>query len=729
METGKQRLRRMIRCAVWGVTAWGGLSGAAVAAPINLGTVGATGGAGSMGPAPVQSAPYQAPTKASLKATQPQSVISRHYIKHNVPPSGDYASVVKVAPSVANISPNGPGLMETQGLSIRGFQDGEYNVLFDGIPWGDSNDFTHHSTSYFMAHDLGQAQVDRGPGGASDIGYATFGGTIALQSKNPPRKASFNPYLTLGSFNTKLGGLQFNSGDIKEAGDASAFFDYQHLTSDGYLTNSGQRRQNMFFKLTKPVGDSSMLTFVAMYNQIHQNVPVGATKAQIALYGDNYGLSNDPTNQNYKGYNYDNINSDFEYLGLKSLLGNGWRLDNKVYTYSYNHKGFNGMDPNGTTPNGTYYGANDVPGEKMEMVYRSWGDILRMAKTTDTGVLKFGIWGDRQHNTRWKYTIDWTLGGALDPGVGYTGAVSGIPSAATEDYMHDTLTTVQPYVAYKWRALPGLTVTPGVKYAWFRRSLDATVNQTTGAPLNYSKTYTSALPALDLHYKVAPHWTAYAQAAKGYLAPNLNLFYTANPGASSVSPQTTWNYQIGTAWQTHRLSLGADVYYIDFNNKIGKRKLSPTDVQFYNQGGVVYKGFEAEATYYVGSGWSVYGNGSINSAKEKDSGQWIANAPKSTGAAGVIYNRNGVYGSLIDKYIGSSYGDSGQTHPLSSYNTADFSVGYTLRSPAAWLQQVRVNLQVNNLFDKRGIYAYAGGGDLYWTLPSRSYFLTLSAHI
>ncbi|HKJ07725.1 MAG TPA: TonB-dependent receptor plug domain-containing protein, partial [Gammaproteobacteria bacterium] len=371
----------MIKCAVWGVTAWGGLSGAAVAAPINLGTVGATGGAGNAAQTPVQSAPYQAPTKASLKATQPQSVISRHYIKNNVPATGDYASVVKVAPSVANISPDGPGLMETQGLSIRGFQDGEYNVLFDGIPWGDSNDFTHHSTSYFMAHDLGRAQVDRGPGGASDIGYATFGGTIALHSKKPPRKASFNPYLTLGSFNTKLGGLEFNSGDIKEAGDARAFFDYQHLTSDGYLTNSGQRRQNFFFKVTKPLGNSSMLSFVAMYNQVHQNVPVGATKAQIALYGDNYGLSLDPTNQNYKGYNYDSINSDFEYVGLKSFLGNGWRLDNKVYTYAYNHKGFNGMDPNGTTPNGTYYGANDVPGEKMEMVYRSWGDILRMAKT------------------------------------------------------------------------------------------------------------------------------------------------------------------------------------------------------------------------------------------------------------------------------------------------------------------------------------------------------------
>lgn len=116
------------------------------------------------------SAVTQAPTLTPLDVIQPTSVLSQYYIEHNVAPSANYDDVVKIAPSVYVVSPNGPGLAEAQGMSIRGFADGFFNVTFDGIPWGDSNDFTHHSTSYYMGHDLGSIAVDRGPGTAATLG-------------------------------------------------------------------------------------------------------------------------------------------------------------------------------------------------------------------------------------------------------------------------------------------------------------------------------------------------------------------------------------------------------------------------------------------------------------------------------------------------------------------------------------------------------------------------------
>ena len=97
-----------------------------------------------------QSATTQAPTLTPLDASQPTSVISQYFIQNNLPASSNYSDIIAISPSVQSIQPNGPGLMENQSLSIRGFQDGFYNVTFDGIPWNDANDFTHHSTSYFM---------------------------------------------------------------------------------------------------------------------------------------------------------------------------------------------------------------------------------------------------------------------------------------------------------------------------------------------------------------------------------------------------------------------------------------------------------------------------------------------------------------------------------------------------------------------------------------------------
>jgi iron complex outermembrane recepter protein len=145
---------------------------------------------------PRTSALVSAPTDSKLDARQPQSILSLQYISNNVVPTADYATIANLAPSVANVETNGPGLSEAKHTTIRGIDDGGYNVTFDGIPFGDYNTFTHHTTSYFPAKLLGQVVVDRGPGTASTIGNATFGGTMALYSKDPRTELSFLPTLS-----------------------------------------------------------------------------------------------------------------------------------------------------------------------------------------------------------------------------------------------------------------------------------------------------------------------------------------------------------------------------------------------------------------------------------------------------------------------------------------------------------------------------------------------------
>ncbi|MDE2043002.1 MAG: TonB-dependent receptor plug domain-containing protein, partial [Alphaproteobacteria bacterium] len=206
-----------------------------------------------------------------LDAVQPASVISADFIAKNLAPSGNYDEAIKFSPSVFDTAPNGPGLAESQNIAIRGFQDGQFNVTFDGIPWGDSNDFTHHTTSYFMAHDLGQITVDRGPGTAATIGEATFGGTVYILSKAPDEHFSLNPYISYGSFNTFNAGVELDSGAMTPSG-TRLMIDGEFLTSDGYLTNEGLRRQNIYGKLVQPIGSAFTLTVAGMYNHLHQNI-------------------------------------------------------------------------------------------------------------------------------------------------------------------------------------------------------------------------------------------------------------------------------------------------------------------------------------------------------------------------------------------------------------------------------------------------------------------------
>jgi len=673
-----------------------------------------------------------APTQGSMVATEPQSVIGSLYLQENIAPTGDYTDAAAISPSVYTVTPNGSGLMESAVVSIRGFQDGQYNVTFDGIPWMDSNDFTHHSTSYFTNQETGSVTVDRGPGTASTLGNATFGGTITVDSINPRKQFGISPYFSLGSWGTAVEGVRIDTGSFTGSG-TSAVINLQNSDSDGYLTYAGQRRQSVFAKVVQPLGDNTTLTFAAMANKLNQYVPFGATKAQIAEYGVNYGLNNDPTSQAYYRYNQDKINTNLGYVGLHSAF-DGWTIDNKAYTYGYNHFGFNGEDPNGETPNGTFYSATDVPGQHMRNTNRSWGDILRLGKELGPGEVRTGVWYDHQDDIRWLYEFDDTTN-QLNPVV--TPGAPTLQLAAADRRMNDTLVTIQPYLEYQWNLTDNAYFIGGVKYNDFKRSIDAPVNQKTGTPLTYSKTWNATLPSASFHYAFSSSWTAYAQWAKGYLAPNLNLLYVPNPAVSdsAVAPEKTTNWQLGTTWTNDNLTLSGDVYKIDFNNFVQKHNVGGIS-EFYNGGGVHYTGLELEGTYMVGGGFSVYANGSLNRAIQTTDNAWNANTPHKTAALGLIYSNGPAYVSLVDKFVGKTYytANAEDDTPIGGYAVTNFTASYRFDPHLADVKDLKIGVQLNNIFDNTHINALAGttgadGTPLYFTIPARNFNFTITADL
>jgi iron complex outermembrane receptor protein len=693
--------------------------------------------------------PQSAPSQGSLVATQPQSIVGADFIQNNDSPAANYTDIMKFTPSVWTVDPNGPGLMETQSTSIRGFQDGQFNVTFDGIPWGDSNDFTHHSTSYFMAQDIGNVVVDRGPGNAGTVGDATFGGTVYVQSSDPKKTQGFTTLLSLGSFDTRLYGVRYDTGEVSDWGGTRAFISLKELSSDGYLTNANLDRSNAFLKVVQPVNDSTDITVVSNLNRLHQNPAVGATPDQLAQFGVNYGYNTNPASQGYFGYNLDRITTDYEYIGINSKVA-GWTFDNKLYTYAYYHDGFNGLDtggslpnggvdagdiPNGTVnPNGTP-NPNNVPGQQLTNNYRSVGDIFRVSHDFGPGEVQAGGWFDHQTNLRALYEIDFSNNDAYN----YDLAAGGTPeSPYTDRLQHNQLFSRQEYLQYLWHVIPDFDVTGGVKHVNFERDIVSPVNQGTELPLDYSQSWTRNLPSLDAHYKLADNWSAYAQYAKGFLAPNLNILYVPNPALNTVNPESTTNIQVGTTWVGQALTVSADIYTINFSNEIASHTINNFK-EFYNLGAVKYKGAEAEATYVIGGGFSLYANGSYNSARLVSDQTWVPLTPDKTAALGLIYNQGPLQGSLLEKYIGMRYGDSEDYYRLGGYATADAAINYSFGPWGSAIKNTKVGITLQNLADRKSIYDLAGyssststafgpnGVPLLFTLPGRSFQVTLTA--
>lgn len=700
----RRRIRRLFDAALWlaaSVPPLVAVTGAH-AQTTDLGTVQTSDSA-----VDVNSAAYQAPTTTPLTVTQPTSVIDKHYIENNIPQTANYDKVINVAPSVM-VQPASGGDSK---ISIRGFQTGQFNTTLDGIPLRYWNGYLS-SASLITTNDLGQVTVDRGPGTASTVGDATFGGTVALQTKSPMSTLATTATTSYGSFNTPLYGIQFDSGQIKSANGGSFFLDTQFTKSDGYYTNDASERKNVALKVVQPLSDNTTLTFVSLYNNLSVHSFAGASLAQIAAYGPNYGLSSSPNQQNYAGYNRYQRQTDFEYLGLKSDYGEGWHLENKLYTFGFSYGDYNlqGRDVSGNSSLGTIFGANNVPGRSSPGNFRSYGNVIALTKDLPDGAVKVGAWADHQPGYRARFNVDMTL------------AQKYISTVEDRNFALDTF---QPYVEADWKALPDLTITAGAKYAYVKRSYAALVDPNTLGPLNYSQTWGKALPSLAANYKLSPNWSVYAQAAEGFLTPP-----DALPGTASVQPQTTWNYQVGTSYQTRAFTLAGDVYYIDFQNMIGSRNIGGV-TSYFNQGGVIYKGVEVEGTVHVGDGFSVFGNGSLSSAKNIQTRQWIAEAPNATLAAGLIYEEGNWHASLTDKWVGQRFGDVGEKQPLSPFNQLDMAVTYKVKNPLPNLAAVTAKFGINNILDNRTIVDFSGysgvsSTPLFYTQIGRNIYSSLT---
>lgn len=667
-----------------------------------------------------------APAHADLEATQPQAIIERGFIEKSVPPTGDYTNAVNIAPSISGVSLNGPGLSEAT-FTLRGFQDGQYNVTFDGIPFADTYQPDHHSNSFFPAAVIGAIVLERGPGNASNLGQATFGGSLNLYSREASQEGRLSPYLSFGSWNTRLMGVAVESGRLKNLGDATIQLNYQHTTSDGWLTLNDIRNDNLTLKVERPLGSSSLLTLFFSYNDIafHATDSTGITLQQAAQFGKNYSLNKDPSSQNFVGYNLSKKQTEFAYLRLQTGLGSGWSGDNRIYTYYYNFNGRFGLDASGATPNGTMAappGNSDVPGYIKHSGYRVTGDILNMTKIFTSGLLRTGLWIEQAYSNRNVKNMDWTLN--LPNPVWPT-------SPANVKYdMSPGWTQYQTFAEFEWAAAQGMTVTPGLKLVSFRRTIDASVNAATRKPLSGSETYNAILPFLTINKQLDADWSAYAQFAGGMLVPSSAVFNVTNLALGRPAPEKTVNYQAGVVHKTKRLTFDADLYYLDFNNKLAVQG-SGDNKYWYNQGGVVYKGLEAQATYVLGAGLSIYGNGSVNRAIAKATGLDIANAPRMTAALGVLYNHEPWDASFLYKQTGTQYAADGApaAYKIPAWSNADLNVGYTIAKPGIWAKSLKLQFSSYNIFNKQAVVSVVPNAkpqyDQYSFQPQRSYMVSL----
>lgn len=710
-----------------------------------------------------------APQKSNLATTQPQTVITRDVIEQFVPQTGDYTQIANLSPSVTGgAGQNGPGLSEAKS-TLRGFTDGNYNITYDGIPWGDANGPSHHSTSFFPASTIGGVIVDRGPGKAGDIGPATFGGSINLFSPEVSHTMGGSETLTGGSFSTWQSVTKLNTGDLKQLNDARVLVNLQELYTNGYLTlNKAQENNQMIRGIFPLLGDWQLTVFGAWnFIKINVNDNSGATLAQAAQFGKNFGLNNDPTSPNFVGYNVVDKHTFFHYAKLGGTVVQNLTFETQPYYYFYKNDTESTVDPTLTAADitaGKGLGAFPTPGLKSPLrnytnnpalpydvpgyiklnEYHIYGDVTRLDWNFGFGDLKPGIWWEHATTHRLRYDYDATQGRMVadyrqkaGTGILATTAVpnpNGILTTTplNEEYDQNTgWTQYQPFVDLELRPTDRLTITPGVKWVNWQIGISTLVNQKTRQPLNARKTFTKDLEFVTINYKLMNSWSVYAQYATGILVPDISAFQVSGPTAtltngvtvlngpdlSKVVPQTSTNYQIGTVYHGSNWSADFDIYRIDFKNRLstisGPASVatgSPVDCLsgetcYFNQGGVTYQGFEGVLTYAVFPWLSVFANGSYNDAKDNATHLQVAKAPRGTAGFGALYKKGPFTASIVDKYVAEQWANDGLSTNPTAHNPLSHINGYHQvdLSASYSFDRYKIEAQVQNLTNSQAV--------------------------
>jgi iron complex outermembrane receptor protein len=707
-----------------------------------------------------------APVKSVLDAGSARTEITSNYVSEYTSPVTDFADIIQAAPGTVSYTTNGVGNGQAK-IFFRGFVDDDYTMTWDGVPFNDSNDPSHHSWAYVPAAAIGYVDFDRSPGTASDVGPSNFGGSIHFFSPKLSDDAHVRGEVTYGSWNTYQVLGDINSGSFWHK-KAHFWLDGDYQSSDGYQTFSPKQNVAATAKFDYKFSDRTNLTVIAtdiILDAFNNNDP---TRRQLFHHGDNYLYDNNMLNADgtynaqYWRYSVYHVPSFFDIVSFNHEFGKGWKLDTKSYAYGYsNHQHYQNTTDNDqitdsvltktieekvggddfatSSPN---YSKKPTGIDKLNQ-YARGGEIATLSYANKWGVFRTGSWYELTNTLRYQVYSD-PITWADSP------FISNI-----KFHEHFYTTAVQPFAEYQLVAIPDFTLTVGIKDAFYRMSLtqyaDGKTVGSLGCPTGstpasctntvaHAQNYNSILPSVEANYRLNSSASIYGQYGRGSIAPFSSVFDAAGAQVAVTPPPTIAStFQGGTVVKLNRFAWDADVYHIHFTNTYSTYTPSSGPDQgftyYYANPNSDTNGFEAEGNYAVTKSLSFNANGTLGIAKYETSGgspavtdangnvinpavgptstAWVALTPHDTESVGMTYREKGFDFGIFGKRIGTRWNDIGNDHqvvPQDPFWMNNLFLNYNIHGHSMF-DGSKVKFSVTNLFDSHDVVLISAAND------------------
>lgn len=430
--------------------------------------------------------------------------------------------LLKQVPSVTQYSDNGSESGYAY-LYIRGIPQTRLNLTLDGVPIADAEDSAFYSVNFGgLTGVLDSVQVQRGSA-TSSFGAAPFAGSLSLASVEPAEKASARAEVGLGSLGAGRAAGAVHSGRFGPGLAAFARAAYQE--TDGYRDHSSVLQRSLALGLTRQT-ERSFFKLLGLAGRERQEL------AFLAV--EEAALRADPRQNPLSPEERDRFAQQVLSAQYAHALGDRTRLTAQAYTNAAS--GFYRL----------YAGPERTALYQYDLDWRSVGGLLTVAHRMGRLELTAGGQAQGFSSTHARETLDvgsdYRNQGDKDEWSAF--AKAGLTSGRVEAW-------ADAQVRHARFAYEGSLDLGQVSWTFFNPRVGARVALATPLSLYASVGRTSREPARS-------------DLFAGQDNPTLRYDLRA------VEPETVTDVEAGADWRGERLSLQANVFFMEFREEIAQ---------------------------------------------------------------------------------------------------------------------------------------------------------------
>lgn len=646
----------------------------------------------------------------------------------------DIPFLLALSPSFVATSETGTGIGYT-GFRIRGTDANRVNITVNGIPL---NDAESHTVFFVNMPDfsssLSSVQVQRGVG-TSTNGAAAFGASINMQTEQLKQQAYADISTTVGSFATNKNSLKAGTGLINN----QWAFDMRlsNITSDGYIDRASVDMKSWYFT-GGYYGEKSTLKLITF----------GGTEK---------------TYQAWNGVSGDNLrtNRTFNELGVYFDDNGAMKYyDNQTDNYSQTHYQLHWLQRLNRSLNvnvAAHYtrGKGYYEDYKQERKYAEYGIEAPVVdgsalKKTDLVRQK---WLDN-HFAGLTWSLNYT-GNSLSASVGgaasrydgdHFGKVIWVRNASKLDIGKDWYRNngvkddANVYAKMTAELLPSLFVNADAQYRYIRHAMagsDDKYDATTKAMRIIDQTHSFHFfnPKAGITYRMSEGQDLYASYSIANREPNRNNYTEAGPNELPTH-ETVYDAEAGYRYQSARLSLGANLYWMQYRNQLiltGKiseiGELLTSNIPDSYRRGIELMAAWKPLNWLQWEGSLTLSENKIMNFTEQDvdvydaDWNWVDAKSTNLGTTNIAYSPSvvansrftvdvkGVELAFISHYVGKQYIDntSSNERSMPAYFVNNVTASYALKLPK--MKSIGFQLAVNNVFNEQ----YVSNGYVWYS--------------